>query len=58
MLAAKDIFETLESGKYGTDYQVFVSFYEIYCGQLFDLINKRKRFVLFTGFPYNVVSFY
>ena len=52
MLAAKDIFETLESGKYGTDYQVFVSFYEIYCGQLFDLINKRKRFVLFTGFPY------
>ena len=43
MLAAKDIFKTIASRKYGDDFNVFVSFYEIYCGQLFDLINKRKR---------------
>ncbi|XP_063674402.1 kinesin-like protein KIF2A isoform X2 [Bolinopsis microptera] len=42
-LAARDIFSTIKSQKYGTGFKVYVSFYEIYCGQLFDLINKRKR---------------
>ncbi|KAL5258248.1 hypothetical protein ACHWQZ_G013024 [Mnemiopsis leidyi] len=42
-LAARDIFSTIKSEKFGSDFKVYVSFYEIYCGQLFDLINKRKR---------------
>ncbi|NWS18039.1 KIF24 protein, partial [Pachyramphus minor] len=42
-LAAKDIFRHLEASPSGTDLFVFISFYEIYCGQLYDLLNGRKR---------------
>ena len=48
-LAARDIFSTIKSQKYGPGFKVYVSFYEIYCGQLFDLINKRKRYVRQAG---------
>ncbi|KAK6188934.1 hypothetical protein SNE40_005008 [Patella caerulea] len=43
LLAANDIFSLIQSGKYGSGLHVWVSFFEIYCGQLFDLLNKRNR---------------
>ncbi|XP_053557011.1 kinesin-like protein KIF24 [Bombina bombina] len=42
-LAAKDIFQQLESVPSRKDHFVLISFYEIYCGQLYDLLNGRKR---------------
>ncbi|NXX42264.1 KIF24 protein, partial [Tricholaema leucomelas] len=42
-LAAKDIFRHLEASQSRKDLLVFISFYEIYCGQLYDLLNGRKR---------------
>lgn len=43
LLAGQDIFSIIQSGKYGRDLHVWVSFFEIYCGQLFDLLNRRNR---------------
>ncbi|NXO29477.1 KIF24 protein, partial [Cisticola juncidis] len=42
-LAAKDIFSHLEAASSRKDLTVLISFYEIYCGQLYDLLNGRKR---------------
>ncbi|XP_063309876.1 kinesin-like protein KIF24 [Pelobates fuscus] len=42
-LAAKDIFQLLEAEKSIKDCSIWISFYEIYCGQLYDLLNGRKR---------------
>nr|XP_033791379.1 kinesin-like protein KIF24 isoform X2 [Geotrypetes seraphini]XP_033791388.1 kinesin-like protein KIF24 isoform X2 [Geotrypetes seraphini] len=42
-LAAKDIFQQLKSSQTRKDLVVCISFYEIYCGQLYDLLNGRKR---------------
>ncbi|XP_005507850.2 kinesin-like protein KIF24 isoform X1 [Columba livia] len=42
-LAAKDIFGHLEASQSRKDLHVLISFYEIYCGQLYDLLNGRKR---------------
>uniref|UniRef100_A0A8D0GUR2 Kinesin-like protein KIF24 n=1 Tax=Sphenodon punctatus TaxID=8508 RepID=A0A8D0GUR2_SPHPU len=43
-LAAKDIFRQLNtSSQPRRDLRVLISFYEIYCGQLYDLLNRRKR---------------
>ncbi|NXK64548.1 KIF24 protein, partial [Sylvietta virens] len=42
-LAAKDIFRHLEASQTRKDLIVMISFYEIYCGQLYDLLNGRKR---------------
>jgi kinesin family member 2/24 len=39
-LAAYDILDLLEAYE---GLELFVSFYEIYCGQLYDLLNKRKK---------------
>ena len=47
-LAAQDVFDIIASGQYGTDLHVWVSFFEIYCGQLFDLLNKRTRYCNYT----------
>ncbi|KAK7481620.1 hypothetical protein BaRGS_00027136 [Batillaria attramentaria] len=44
-LAAQDVFGIIESGQHGDDLHVWVSFFEIYCGQLFDLLNRRNRLV-------------
>ncbi|NXI46521.1 KIF24 protein, partial [Galbula dea] len=41
-LAAQDIFSHLEASQSRKDL-VVISFYEIYCGQLYDLLNGRKR---------------
>ncbi|NXX10639.1 KIF24 protein, partial [Podargus strigoides] len=42
-LAATDIFRHLEASQTREDLLVLISFYEIYCGQLYDLLNGRKR---------------
>lgn len=42
-LAAKDIFKQLEVSRPRRHLFVWISFYEIYCGQLYDLLNRRKR---------------
>uniref|UniRef100_A0A670YVF8 Kinesin-like protein KIF24 n=1 Tax=Pseudonaja textilis TaxID=8673 RepID=A0A670YVF8_PSETE len=42
-LAAKEIFKQLETTQARKDLHVWISFYEIYCGQLYDLLNGRKR---------------
>jgi kinesin family protein 2/24 len=39
LLAAYDIFKMLKEFK---GWKVSVSFYEIYCGKLFDLLNERQ----------------
>ena len=44
LLAAFDIFTLLQNYK---GYSIWVSFYEIYCGKLFDLLNERK--ICITG---------
>ncbi|CAH1798118.1 unnamed protein product [Owenia fusiformis] len=38
MLGARDIVNMLQPG-----HKIWISYFEIYCGQLFDLLNKRKR---------------
>ncbi|XP_049752995.1 kinesin-like protein KIF24 isoform X2 [Elephas maximus indicus] len=42
-LAAKDIFGKLEVSQPKKRLFVWISFYEIYCGQLYDLLNRKKR---------------
>ncbi|XP_011805949.1 PREDICTED: kinesin-like protein KIF24 [Colobus angolensis palliatus] len=42
-LAAKDIFRQLQVSQPRKHLFVWISFYEIYCGQLYDLLNRRKR---------------
>ncbi|XP_051900753.1 kinesin-like protein KIF24 [Pristis pectinata] len=42
-LAAEDIFIHLETSEPGRALFTWISFYEIYCGQLYDLLNGRKR---------------
>lgn len=39
-LAAYDIIELLDAFE---GLELYVSFYEIYCGKLFDLLNKRTQ---------------
>jgi len=41
LLAAQDIFRSI-SGKEHSHLGVFIAFYEIYCGKLFDLLNNRQ----------------
>ena len=48
LLAASDMFSLLHSGVHGQGLGVWVSFYEIYCGQLFDLLNVRSRYCILT----------
>jgi kinesin family protein 2/24 len=40
LLSAYDIFNYLEDDRYN-HLEIWVSFYEIYCGKLFDLLNER-----------------
>uniref|UniRef100_A0A672G9Q4 Kinesin-like protein n=1 Tax=Salarias fasciatus TaxID=181472 RepID=A0A672G9Q4_SALFA len=42
-LAVRDIFTHLSATRTHPSLQVFVSFFEIYCGQLYDLLDHRKR---------------
>ncbi|MGH0176560.1 UNVERIFIED_CONTAM: hypothetical protein FKN15_072898 [Acipenser sinensis] len=42
-LAAKDIFLQLETLQPGRHLHVYISFFEIYCGQLYDLLDGKKR---------------
>lgn len=41
LLAAQDIFRCLNSKEY-SHLGVYIAFYEIYCGKLFDLLNNRQ----------------
>ncbi len=40
LLAAYDVVQMLEA--YGGEIELHVSFYEIYCGKLFDLLNMKE----------------
>lgn len=42
MLAANDVFHFCDQLK-GNTITVFVSYFDIYCGKLFDLLNDRKK---------------
>ncbi|XP_067907550.1 kinesin-like protein KIF24 [Heterodontus francisci] len=42
-LAAEDIFLQLQTSELNRALFIWISFYEIYCGQLYDLLNGRKR---------------
>lgn len=57
ILAASEIFTKLHNEPHGRGLMgLWISFYEIYCGQLFDLLNGRAKYVCF-GHPekYNIV---
>ncbi|CAD5116844.1 DgyrCDS5688 [Dimorphilus gyrociliatus] len=41
LIAAKDLFGMMDSCSSGL--KLWLSYYEIYCGQLYDLLNKRKK---------------
>ena len=43
MLACRDIFDFLQRPEYRDQLAAYVSFYEIYQGQLYDLLNDRKK---------------
>lgn len=45
MLAVRDIFAHISTTPTHSPLLVYVSFFEIYCGQLYDLLNHRKRYV-------------
>uniref|UniRef100_A0A3B3ZK67 Kinesin motor domain-containing protein n=1 Tax=Periophthalmus magnuspinnatus TaxID=409849 RepID=A0A3B3ZK67_9GOBI len=49
-LAAQDLFSYLSSSP---TLSVFVSFFEIYCGQLYDLLDHRKRWGYAINHIYN-----
>lgn len=44
-LALRDIFAHLSATQTHSPLSVYVSFFEIYCGQLYDLLDHRKRCV-------------
>ena len=50
ILAASEIFTKLHNESHGKGLGLWISFYEIYCGQLFDLLNGRAKYVCF-GHP-------
>jgi kinesin family protein 2/24 len=45
LLCAYDIFSYLEQERYN-HLEIWVSFYEIYCGKLFDLLNDKNQLVV------------
>jgi kinesin family protein 2/24 len=45
LLSAYDIFSYLEQERYA-NLEIWVSFYEIYCGKLFDLLNDKNQLVV------------
>ena len=41
ILSAYDIFNYLQNSRF-SNLEIWVSFYEIYCGKLYDLLNERN----------------
>ncbi|CAF3438872.1 unnamed protein product [Rotaria socialis] len=44
---ARGIFHRLLQPQYRTSLEIFITFYEIYCGKVFDLLNNKKRLRVF-----------
>ena len=40
---ARDIFDRLGRPEHRSSIEIYVTFYEIYCGKVFDLLNNKKR---------------
>lgn len=40
---ARDIFHRLSAPQFRSTIEIYVTFYEIYCGKVFDLLNNKKR---------------
>jgi hypothetical protein len=40
---ARGIFQRLSLPQYRSSIEIFVIFYEIYCGKFFHLLNNKKR---------------
>ena len=59
ILAASEIFTILHNGTYGDGLGLWISFYEIYCGQLFDLLNGRARYDVIKShyYDYNILFY-
>ncbi|KAK2953566.1 putative Diatom spindle kinesin-1 [Blattamonas nauphoetae] len=53
-LAGQDIFHLLKQPQYSS-YRATVSFFEIYCDRLFDLLNNRKRVEALEDHSQNIV---
>lgn len=53
LLAGQDIFTIVQDPSFA-GFSLRLSFYEIYCGKLFDLLNKRRELVCRTDAKDNV----
>ena len=53
VLASRDIFRYLELPEY-QKFTVLVSFYEIYCGKLYDLLNNKQKLSVLEDGKQNV----
>ena len=42
LLSLIDIFSLLQKNEY-SDYEIFISFYEIYCNKIYDLLNNKNN---------------
>lgn len=53
LLAGQDIFTIIQDPSF-QGFTLWLSFYEIYCGKLFDLLNKRRELQCWTDAKNNV----
>jgi kinesin family protein 2/24 len=54
-LAARDIFKKIKEPQYA-GFKIYIAFFEIYCGKLFDLLNQRQNLFAREDGNKNVVN--